>query len=80
MFPPDEQAVIRLRLADALQAVVSQRLLPQADGQGRVAAVEILMCTGTSAGLIRDSERTPELHEYIGSGASSTACRPSTST
>ncbi len=65
MFPPEEQAVIRLRLADALQAVISQRLLPQADGKGRAAALEILMCTGTARDLIRDSERTPELHEYI---------------
>jgi twitching motility protein PilT len=65
MFPPEEQAVIRLRLADALQAVVSQRLLPQADGKGRTAALEILMCTGTARDMIRDPERTPELHEYI---------------
>ena len=65
MFPPEEQAVIRLRLADALQAVVSQRLLPQADGKGRAAALELLMCTGTARDMIRDSERTPELHEYI---------------
>lgn len=65
MFPPEEQAAIRLRLADALQAVVSQRLLPRADGNGRAAALEILMCTGTARDMIRDPERTPELHEYI---------------
>jgi len=65
MFPPEEQAAIRLRLADALQAVVSQRLLPQADGKGRAAALEILMCTGTARDMIRDPERTAELHEYI---------------
>jgi twitching motility protein PilT len=65
MFPPEEQAVIRLRLADALQAVVSQRLLPLADGKGRVAALEILMCTGTARDMMRDPERTSELHEYI---------------
>jgi twitching motility protein PilT len=65
MFPPEEQAVIRLRLADALQAVVSQRLLPQADGKGRAAALEILMCTGTARDMIRDPGRTLELHEYI---------------
>ena len=65
MFPPEEQTVIRLRLADTLQAVISQRLLPRADGNGRAAALEILMCTGTARDMIRDSERTPELHEYI---------------
>jgi twitching motility protein PilT len=65
MFPPEEQVAIRLRLADALQAVISQRLLPKADGNGRAAALEILMCTGTARDMIRDPERTPELHEYI---------------
>ncbi len=65
MFPVEEQEVARLRLADALQGVLSQRLLPRADGHGRVAAVEILICTGTARDLIRDPNRTPELHDYI---------------
>ena len=65
MFPPEEQGIIRLRLADTLQAVVSQRLLPRANGTGRAAALEILICTGTARDMLRDSERTPELHEYI---------------
>jgi twitching motility protein PilT len=64
-FPVEEQEVARLRLADALQAVLSQRLLPRADGRGRVAAAEILICTGTARELIRDANRTPELHDYI---------------
>jgi twitching motility protein PilT len=63
--PDEEQEVARLRLADALQAVLSQRLLPRADGRGRVAAAEILICTGTARELIRDANRTPELHDYI---------------
>jgi len=65
MFPPEEQGIIRLRLADTLQAVVSQRLLPRANGTGRAAALEILICTGTARDMLRDPERTPELHEYI---------------
>src|SRR4029077_9767525 len=65
MFPPEEQEVARLRLAEALQAVVSQRLLPRADGHGRVAAVEILICTGTVRDLIRDAERLAALRDYI---------------
>jgi twitching motility protein PilT len=65
MFPVEEQEIARLRLADALQGVLSQRLLPRADGHGRVAAVEILICTGTVRDLIRDTNRTPELHDYI---------------
>ena len=65
MFPAEEQEVARLRLAEALQAVVSQRLLPRADGHGRVAAVEILICTGTVRDLIRDAERLAALRDYI---------------
>ncbi|HTR19783.1 MAG TPA: PilT/PilU family type 4a pilus ATPase [Gemmatimonadales bacterium] len=65
MFPPDEQEIARLRLAESLHAVVSQRLLPRADGKGRAAALEILLCTGTARDMIRDVQRTPELHDYI---------------
>jgi twitching motility protein PilT len=65
MFPVEEQDVARSRLADALQAVVSQRLLPRADGHGRVAAVEIMISTGEVRELIKDAGRTAELHEYI---------------
>src|SRR5207237_1281768 len=65
MFPPDEQEVARLRLCEALQAVVSQRLLARADGHGRVAAVEILMCTSEMRELIKDPSRTADLPEYV---------------
>jgi twitching motility protein PilT len=65
MFPPEEQDIARLRLADALQAVVSQRLVGRADGHGRAAAVEVLICTGRVRDLIKDATRTPALHEYI---------------
>jgi twitching motility protein PilT len=65
MFPPEEQEGARLRLCEALQAVVSQRLLARADGHGRVAAVEILICTGEVRKLIKDEGRTPDLPEYI---------------
>jgi twitching motility protein PilT len=65
MFPAEEQDIARLRLADALQAVVSQRLLPSADGQARVAAVEILICTGAVRDMIREPGRSAEIHEYI---------------
>ena len=65
MFPPEEQEICRLRLSEALQAVVSQRLLPRADGKGRAAALEILIATGTVRDMIKDPNRTPELHEYI---------------
>ncbi|HYT03500.1 MAG TPA: PilT/PilU family type 4a pilus ATPase [Gemmatimonadales bacterium] len=65
MFPPEEQESTRWRLAESLQAVISQRLLPRLDGHGRVAALEILICTGTVRDLIKDVNHTPGLHDYI---------------
>jgi len=66
MFPPEEQEIARQRLSDALHAVVSQRLLPRADGQGRVAALEVMICTDIARDMIKDAERTAELPDYIG--------------
>jgi twitching motility protein PilT len=65
MFPPEEQEIARLRLSEALHAVVSQRLLPRADGRGRAAALEVLLATGTARDMIRDKDRTASLHDYI---------------
>src|SRR5882672_4635059 len=66
MFPPEEQEIARLRLSDALHAVVSQRLLPRSDGRGRVAALEVMICTDIARDMIKDGERTAELPDYIG--------------
>jgi twitching motility protein PilT len=54
VFPPDQQAQIRVMLATTLQAVVTQQLLPTADGLGRAAAVEILIATPAVRNLIRE--------------------------
>jgi twitching motility protein PilT len=45
VFPPNEQHTIRNRLAKSFQYIVSQRLLPRGDGNGRIAAIEILKST-----------------------------------
>ena len=58
VFPPAEQLSVRQRLAESLRGVVSQRLLPRADGKGRVPAVEVLVNTPTVADLIADASRT----------------------
>jgi twitching motility protein PilT len=68
MFPPEEQTIVRVRLADTLSAVVSQRLLKRADGKGRVAALEVMIVTATIRDLILDANRTPEIRDYIGEG------------
>ena len=65
MFPPEEQEIARLRLAESLHAVVSQRLLPRADGHGRAAALEVLLATGNVRDMIREKDRTSGLHDYI---------------
>ena len=65
MFPPEEQDIARLRLSEALHAVVSQRLLPRADGHGRAAALEVLLATGNVRDMIREKKRTPALNDYI---------------
>src|SRR5216117_1428121 len=58
MFPPEDQDIARLRLSEALHAVVSQRLLPRADGRGRVAALQVMICTDIVRDMIKDGERT----------------------
>ncbi len=65
MFPPEEQEVARARLAEALQAVVSQRLLTRVDGHGRVAAMEVLSSTAAVREMIKDASRTGALRDYI---------------
>ena len=68
MFPPEEQAVVRIRLAESLHAVVSQRLLPRADGKGRVPAVEVLIVTPLIRDLIMDEARTGEIADAMADG------------
>jgi twitching motility protein PilT len=68
MFPPDEQQIVRLRLAEQLQAVISQRLLPRKDGSGRVLAAEVMVVTGTIRDCIMDPARLEEMRDLIADG------------
>jgi len=68
VFPPHQQKQIRLQLASVLRAVVSQRLVPRADGKGRVAAVEVMICTSRVRELIEDKDRTKEIADAIAQG------------
>jgi twitching motility protein PilT len=67
-FPPYQQKQVRLQLGSILKAVISQRLVPRADGRGRVAAVEILRASARVKELIEDKDRTKELHDAISQG------------
>ena len=67
VFPPEEQDMIRIRLAESLQAVLSQRLVQKKDG-GRVAAMEIMPVTATIRDCIRDPVRMDDISNLIADG------------
>jgi len=67
-FPQSEQRQARAMLAGTLKAVVSQRLVPTADGLGRIASCEILRMTGRVRDMIMNPEETGRLHEVISEG------------
>jgi twitching motility protein PilT len=57
MFPKSQEHIIRMRLAGAFKFIVSQRLIPRADGRGRVAAIEVLKSTARTRDYIEKGER-----------------------
>jgi twitching motility protein PilT len=73
VFPPYQQEQIRVMLAATLKGVVSQVLLPRTDGQGRVAAREVLVVTPAIAALVRDG-KTHQIYSAIQTGASYGMC------
>lgn len=56
MFPPHDKAQICLRLSQTLKAVVSQQLMPRADGDGRVVACEVMVVNPTISGHIEEGQ------------------------
>ncbi|HXT16254.1 MAG TPA: type IV pilus twitching motility protein PilT [Gemmatimonadaceae bacterium] len=68
MFPPEEQEVVRVRLAESLTAVISQRLLPTKNGKGRAVAAEIMVNTPSIKDLILDGTRLGEIKDFIAEG------------
>jgi twitching motility protein PilT len=67
-FPPYQQKQVRLQLGSVLKAVISQRLVPKADGKGRVPAIEVLLATTRVKELIEDKDRTKEIPDAISQG------------
>jgi twitching motility protein PilT len=67
-FPPYQQKQVRLQLGSVLKAVISQRLVPKADGKGRVPAIEVLLATGRVKEMIEDKDRTKEIADAISQG------------
>ncbi len=71
VFPPYQQKQVRLQLTSILRGVISQRLVPRADGKGRVPALEVMVTTARVRELITDKDRTKELHDAIAKGFTS---------
>jgi twitching motility protein PilT len=69
VFPPYQHKQVRIQLASVLRAVVSMRLLPRADGNGRVPAVEVLVATTTIKDCILEPEKTKLIPDVIAQGA-----------
>ncbi len=68
IFPPNQHNQIRYQLSQILKAIISQRLMPIADGRGRVPAVEVLIATARIRECISDPTRTAEIRTAIEEG------------
>ncbi len=70
VFPPHHQKQIRIQLAQVLKAVISLRLMPRADGIGRVPAAEVMIVTPYIRECIENKEKTKYIREQIALGTS----------
>ncbi|MEW6324860.1 MAG: type IV pilus twitching motility protein PilT [Nitrospirota bacterium] len=70
VFPPYQQKQVRLQFASVIKGIVSMRLVPRADGNGRVPAVEAMVATQTVRECIIDPDKTRKIPEVIAAGSS----------
>lgn len=70
VFPPHHQRQIRLQLAAILKAIISMRLIPRKNGEGRVPAVEVMINTPFISECIQDREKTRLIRDAIAKGVS----------
>jgi len=68
MFPPHQQRHVRLQLSNILKGVISQRLIPRIEGDGRVAAVEVMISTARIRELIDDKEKAAQIRDTMAKG------------
>lgn len=69
VFPPYQHKQVRMQLSSVLRAIISMRLMPRADGKGRVPAVEVLIATATIKDCILDPDKTKSIYDVIEQGA-----------
>ena len=67
-YPPHQHDEVRLSMSANLAAVISQRLIPRADGKGRVPAVEVKVTTPTVREYVLTPEKIPLLHDIVADG------------
>jgi twitching motility protein PilT len=67
VFPPEQQQQVRVQLSVSLQGIVTQQLLPRADGQGRAVGCEILVPTPAVRNLIREG-KTHQIYSALQTG------------
>lgn len=68
VFPPHQQQQIRIQLSTVIEAIISQQLLPTADGKSRAAAFEVMIATSAISNLIRE-EKTHQIDTVIQTGS-----------
>lgn len=68
IFPPHQHNQVRYQLSQVLRAIISQRLMPRADGNGRLPAAEILIATARVRDCIADPTKTGEIKDVIEQG------------
>lgn len=68
VFPPEQQMQIRIQLANSLQGIITQQLIPRVDGKGRVVACEILVSTPAVRNLIREN-KIHQIYSVLQTGA-----------
>ncbi|MDW7661060.1 MAG: type IV pilus twitching motility protein PilT [Bacillota bacterium] len=68
VFPPHQQQQIRIQLASVIEAVISQQILPKADGSGRVAAFEVMTANTAVRNLVREG-KTHQIQTVIQTGS-----------
>jgi twitching motility protein PilT len=70
VFAPHHQRQVRLQLASILKAIISMRLIPRMDGQGRVPAVEVMISTPYIAECVAERDKTTLIRDAVASGVS----------
>jgi twitching motility protein PilT len=68
VFPPYQHKQVRMQLSSVIKGIISMRLMPKADGKGRVPAVEVLVATAMIKDCILDADKTKLIPDVIAQG------------